>query len=97
MSSTQEQPQVQVQRDRRPDNQGYVKLIVAAVIVILLLFYIFQNRVKVPFTFLFLDVKWPLWLILVVTLVIGFLIGMIVSALLRRRKKRELRRRAGSI
>jgi uncharacterized integral membrane protein len=96
MSSMQEQPQVQVTRDQPPGNGGlYVKLGIAAVLVILLLLYIFQNTVKVPFNFLFFDFVWPLWLIILVSLVIGFLVGMLVNTLLARRRRKARRRAAG--
>jgi uncharacterized integral membrane protein len=97
MSSTGERPQVQVQRDRRPEDGGYGKLIVAAVIAVLLLIFVFSNTTKWEFNFLFLGpYKLWAWLMLLITLFFGFLIGMIVSALLRRRKKRELKRRAAT-
>ena len=96
MSSLQEQPQMQVSRDRGPDNTGlYVKVGVAAVLLILLLLYVFQNTVKVPVNFLFFDFVWPLWLIILVSLVIGALIGMLVSTLLARRRRKARRRAAG--
>jgi uncharacterized integral membrane protein len=96
MSSLEERPQMQVSRDRGPDNTGlYVKLGVAGVLAILLLLYIFQNTVKVPFNFLFFDFVWPLWLIILVSLVIGLLIGMLASTLLARRRRKARRRAAG--
>jgi len=97
MSSTQDPPQVQVQRDRGPAPQGYGKLIVAAVVAIIILIFVIQNTQDWKFKFLFWDFTWPAWLMLVITLIIGFAIGFLVSALLRRRKKRELRRRSQSM
>ena len=96
MSSTQDQPQVQMQR--HGENQGYGRLIVAGVIVVIVLMFILSNTGKWPVSFLFWG-PWQLqaWLMLVIILVIGFLTGMITSALLRRRKKRELKRRARSM
>ena len=97
MSSTEERPQVQVQRDRKPDSRGYGKLIAAAVVGVLILIFVLQNTQDLKFKFLFWDFTWPAWLMLVITLLIGFAIGFLVSALLRRRKKRELRRRSQSM
>ena len=97
MSSTEERPQVQVQRDRKPDRQGYGKLIAVAVVGVLILIFVLQNTQDLKFKFLFWDFTWPAWLMLVITLIIGFAIGFLVSALLRRRKKRELRRRSQSM
>ncbi len=96
MSSTQDPPQIQVQRDRGPASQGYGKLIAAAVVAIIILIFILQNTRDLQFSFLFWDFTWPAWLMLVITLLIGFVIGFLVSALLRRRKKREMRRRANA-
>jgi uncharacterized integral membrane protein len=96
MSSTQDQPQVQVQR--RDEKQGYGKLIVAGVIAVFLLAFIFSNTGKWEVNFLFWG-PWKLqgWLMLLIILVVGFLLGLMTSALLRRRKKRELKRRARSM
>lgn len=94
MSSTQQEPQVQVRQERKSGGVGYGRLIAAAVVTALILFFVFQNTADVRFKFLFWEFSWPAWLMLLITLLIGFLVGMLVSALLRRRKKRQLRRRA---
>ena len=95
MSSMQE-PQIQMSRDQEPSNAGlYVKLGIVAVVAILLLLYIFQNVTRVPFNFLFWSFEWPLWLIILVSLVIGFLVGMLVNTLLVRRRRKARRRAAG--
>jgi uncharacterized integral membrane protein len=93
MSSTQDRPQVQMQR--HDEQQGYGKLIVAGVIAVILLMFVFSNGETWQVKFLFLG-PWglPAWLMLIIILVIGFLLGLVTSALLRRRKKRELKRRA---
>jgi len=93
MSSTQDQPQVQMQR--REENEGYGKLIVAGIVLVILLMFIFSNTRKWEVSFLFLG-PWEAsaWLMLISVLVIGFLLGLLTSALLRRRKKRALKRRA---
>jgi uncharacterized integral membrane protein len=96
MSSTQDRPQVQMQR--RDEKQGYGKLIVAGVVAVILLLFIFSNTGKWEVSFLFFG-PWraPAWLMLIIILVIGFLLGLMTGALLRRRKKRELKRRARSM
>jgi len=96
MSSTQ-QPQVQMQRDERAGGGGYGKLIAAGVIGVLILIFIVQNTASVAFNFLFFDFTWPVWLMLVITLALGFLGGLLLGAFLRRRKRREMRRRAGAV
>ena len=93
MSSTAEQPQVQMQR--RDERQGFGKLIAAGVFAVLIVVLILQNtKVDWRFHFFFWWFSLPAWLMLVVLLIAGFLIGTLTSALLRRRKKRELKRRA---
>ena len=98
MSYSADQPQPQMQVQRRDERQGYGKLIVAGVVAVILLMFVFSNTGKWEVSFLFLG-PWraPAWLMLVVILVVGFLLGLMTSALLRRRKKRELKRRARSM
>ena len=98
MSSTQGQPEVQVRRDRGSDSHGYAKLIVAAVIAVLIIVLVLQNTKEDWRFHIFL--WWfslPASVMLVVLLICGFLIGMVSSALLRRRKKRELKRRVSEM
>ncbi len=81
-------PQVQVEKQPR---QGMGKLIALAVVVVLVLVLIFQNTTKVQYKFLFFDFTWPAWAMLLVTLIIGFLLGMITVAVLRRRRRKARR------
>ena len=97
MSSTQ-QPQPQAVRGQgKSQNQGMGKLIAAGVIAVLLIIFIVSNRVPWKISFWFLHFTWPAWVVLILVLVVGFLIGLVLSALLRRRKKRELRRQAKNV
>jgi uncharacterized integral membrane protein len=93
--STTQQPQVQLRRESQ--GGGWGKLIALIVVAILLLIYIIQNTQDVAVKFLFWSFTWPAWLLLILMLAIGFLVGLATGALLRRRKKRELRRRAQSL
>lgn len=93
--STTQQPQPQAVRGQgKPQRQGMGKLIALGVVAVLIVIYIVQNTEDVAVKFLFWSFTWPAWLMLILMLVIGFLVGMATSAVLRRRKKRELRRRA---
>ena len=58
-----------------------------------LLAFILQNRESVAFTWLFWTFNAPLWLVLVITAVVAFVIGQF--ALLWRRHRRRQARRAG--
>jgi uncharacterized integral membrane protein len=96
MSSTEDSPQVQVQRDRSPGGSAYAKLIAPAVIAILIIILILQNTSEDwRFHLYFWWVSLPAWLMLVVLLVGGFLVGMLVSTLLARRRRKARRRAAG--
>jgi uncharacterized integral membrane protein len=93
--STNPEVQVQTQRDRRPSSGGYGKLIVAGVIGVVILILILQNtKESWRFHFFFWWLSLPAWLMLIVLLVGGFAIGFVLSAVLRQRKKREMRRQA---
>jgi uncharacterized integral membrane protein len=91
--SSPEQPPVRM--ERQPAKQSYGGLIAPAVIAVLVLILILQNRGEPwRFHFFFWWLSLRAWLMLAVLLALGFLIGMAVSALLRRRRMREHRRRA---
>jgi uncharacterized integral membrane protein len=66
-------------------------LIGGGVLLALLLAFILQNRETVSFTFLFWTFSAPLWLALVITALVAFVIGQF--ALMWRRHKRRQRRR----
>jgi uncharacterized integral membrane protein len=90
-------PEVQVQRDRRPASGGYGRLIVAGVVGVIILVLILQNtKESWRFHFFFWWLSLPAWLMLIVLLVVGFAIGFVLSAILRRRKRREMRRKAAA-
>jgi uncharacterized integral membrane protein len=61
-------------------------LIAAAVLV-----FIFQNTQDVDVEFLWFDFSWPLWLIIVVTIVLSC-IGWVLAGILRRHRRRKDRR-----
>jgi uncharacterized integral membrane protein len=97
MSSTEEQPQVQVQRGGSPGGSPYTKLIAPAVIAIVIIILILQNTSEDwRFHIFFWWVSLPAWLMLVALLAIGVLVGLLASALLRRRRKQQLRRKAAA-
>jgi uncharacterized integral membrane protein len=88
-----EQPQPRVERSAR-ERQNLGKFIALGVVVVLIIIFILQNTASVAFTFLFWGFEWPVWAMLVLALLLGFVLGLLVGAILRRRKKKELRRRA---
>ena len=72
-------------------NTGF--LIGGGILLVLLLIFIFQNTADTHFKFLFWSFTLPLWLVLVITALVAFLIGQL--ALMWRRHKRRQARRDG--
>ena len=68
-------------------------LIGGGVLAVGLLAFILQNRESVSFTWLFWTFNAPLWLVLVITALVAFVIGQF--ALMWRRHRRRQARRAG--
>ncbi len=68
-----------------------LKLIAAGVLVLVVLFFVLQNGERTQIQFLFFDGMYPLWILLVVVAVLGFLAGWLVAAA---RGRRRLERRA---
>ena len=97
MSSTEDGPQVQMQRDSRPSSPGYGKLIAPAVIAIVIIILILQNTKedwRIHFFFWWFSL--PAALMLVLLLLVGFLVGLAMSAVLRRRRRAQLKRKAAT-
>jgi uncharacterized integral membrane protein len=65
------------------------RLAVAALAIILAVFFVLQNSEKVETTFVFFDVTTRLWVSLVVALILGALLGQAGEALWDRRKKKK--------
>ena len=78
-------------RVEKAPRQGMGKLIALAVAGVLVLILIFQNTAEVKYKFLFFDFTWPAWAMLAVMLIVGFLLGMLTIAVLRRRRRRDRR------
>lgn len=72
------------ERSKRGLNPGVV---VAGVLAVLLLVFIFQNTDEVRVTAYFWEFRGPLWLVLIVTVAVGLVILELFNALLRRRRR----------
>jgi len=70
---------------------GNGALIGGGVLLALLLLFIFQNTAETTFKFLFWSFTFPLWLGLVISAVLAFLIGQL-ALMWRRHKRRQARR-----
>ena len=79
---------------RRDREEATVSLIGGGILLVLLLIFIFQNTADTVFKFLFWSFTFPLWLGLLITAVVAFVIGQF--ALMWRRHKRRQARRAHS-
>lgn len=62
-------------------------MIVSAVILVALVIFVIQNLDEVEVEFLFLSVSFPLWLVAVIFLVLGVVLGWVWRWMSRRRKK----------
>jgi len=68
-------------------------LIGGGVLLALLLIFIFQNTADTRFKFLFWSFTLPLWLVLLITALVAFVIGQL-ALMWRRHKRRQARRDA---
>ena len=66
-------------------------LIGGGILLVLLLVFIFQNTADTTFKFLFWSFTFPLWLGLVITAVVAFVVGQF-ALMWRRHKRRQARR-----
>ena len=74
------------------DRRRVVRLAVAGVAILVAVLFMAQNNDEVELTFLVVEVTTRVWVGLLVTLVLGALLGQAVEAMWTRRR----RRRAGS-
>ncbi|HQF52243.1 MAG TPA: LapA family protein [Thermoleophilia bacterium] len=64
-------------------------LIGGGVLLVLLLLFIFQNTAEVTFKYLAWDFTLPLWLGLLITAVVTFLVGQLVVMWMGHRRRRR--------
>lgn len=62
--------------------------VLAGVIVVLALIFTFQNTTPTEISFLFVELKGPLFLVIVIVFLLGFILGRIFP-FLRKKKKTE--------
>jgi uncharacterized integral membrane protein len=68
-------------------------LIGGGILLVLLLLFIFQNTADTTFNYLFWDFTLPLWLGLLITAIVAFVVGQF-ALMWRRHKRRQARRDA---
>jgi len=76
---------------------GQGQLIIAAVIGVLLLFFIFQNTGDVKFHFLFFTITLPLAIMLIISMVLAVLAWELVLYALRRRGRSARQQRYAEV
>ncbi len=62
----------------RKDSSGVrisPRLIAGAILTVLALIFVFQNRNTASLDFLFFHLDWALWIVLLITLLVGIAIG----------------------
>lgn len=89
-SASGEHPQAE-QRPGRVDNRRAVRLLVAGLAVVAAVVFMAQNNEDVELNFLVFDVTTRLWVGLLVTLLLGAILGQGVEALWDRRRRRRAR------
>ena len=72
------------------------RLIVAGLALLLGAIFVAQNSERVETTFIFFDRTPRLYMVILVSMVLGALLGQIVPALFRRRRSKEKETRAGT-
>ena len=80
-------------RLRSGNSGGNGFLIGGGILLVLLLIFIFQNTADTTFKYLFWDFTLPLWLGLLITAVVAFVVGQF-ALMWRRHKRRQARRDA---
>lgn len=65
------------------------RVVLAGVLAILILIFVFQNRTSVTMEYLWGTFRAPLWLMLIITLAVGAIIGWLTARLRRERKEDE--------
>lgn len=71
------------------ESTGLGTVISAAVLAVAMIAFVVQNRVETDVTWLFLDGKWPVWLVIVVSAVAGAVLSEILGWLIRRRRRKN--------
>ena len=76
---------------REMPKQGGVSpaLVVAAIIAVLLIVFIIQNSNDAEVTWLVTDTTTPLWLVIVLSAIVGYVVGQLIEIGLRRRRRRR--------
>lgn len=64
-------------------------LIIGGLVAVALIAFITQNTNEVPITWLFVERTAPLWLVIVVSAVLGALLSEVIAWLIRRRRRSD--------
>jgi uncharacterized integral membrane protein len=78
-----------VQAPKKSRTGAYVRLAVVAIVIILVLIFVFQNTHRVGMQFMSADFTAPLWLMLFIVLILGAIIGYGLGWMQFRRRREE--------
>jgi uncharacterized integral membrane protein len=69
------------------EHTGIATVVSAAVIAVGLIAFVVQNGTEAEVTWLFLDGRWPLWVVIVISAVAGAALSEVLGWLIRRRRR----------
>ena len=75
--------------DSTASNRRTVGLILASIVVIVALVFVLQNTEDTSVDFLFLSTQAPLYVVIIISMILGSLLTMIAMAVRKRRKRRD--------
>ena len=78
----------QINEPMKTNMQVSPRMIITGVGLIIAVVFIAQNTERVPMEFLWFDVEWPLWVIMVAMLLVGAAVGQAVVYMRARRKRK---------
>ncbi len=75
------------QRARKSRTGAYIRLGIIGLIVVFVLVFVFQNTKRISMAFLSADFSAPLWLMLLIVMILGVIVGFFLGV--RARKTRR--------
>jgi uncharacterized integral membrane protein len=75
--------------DTGPDRQRAMRMLVIGIVIVVAVIFMAQNNDRVELNFLFVSVDARLWVGLLLTLLLGAVLGQVAERLWERRKRRR--------
>jgi uncharacterized integral membrane protein len=80
-----------VMEEATVSNRRTVGLVVAGIIVVVTVIFVLQNTIDTPVNFLFLSTEAPLYVVIVISMILGSLLTLIGMWVRKRRKRNRSR------